>query len=78
MVLGVMVALALPACKKDPDPQPQAVEEVIPTDPLEFRRYLMAKHPEEMAATMSQCCNKSLQQCYEETLTPGVRGCPDT
>ena len=78
MIFGMIAAVGLPACKKDRDPESQVKEETVPTAPLEFRRYLIAKYPEEMAATMCQCCNKSLRQCYDETLSPEVRGCPDT
>ena len=77
-VIGLVGCIAFPACNKAQPKETPVQEELVPTDPLEFRRYLIKEHPQEMAATMCQCCNKSLRQCYDETLTPGVRGCPDT
>jgi len=86
VVLLWSVCLVLAACTKfDSGGQPGKAEKVkalptkeVPADPLEFRRYLLKHHPKEMAATVCQCCNKSLGQCYEETLEEETHGCPDT
>ena len=77
VVMSVVSCLGLLACTKAQPEETPVQGEVLPTDPIEFRRYLIEKYPEEMAATMCQCCNTTLRQCYDDTLDPGVKGCPE-
>ena len=83
----LMMALGT-GCTKHPSSQSTSPDSVrpangvtvknFPTDPMEFRRYLMKTMPQELHATTCQCCNTSLFECFEETLTPGVKACPET
>ena len=53
-------------------------EKAIPREPNAYRMYLKETIPEVLRATTCQCCNKSLMECFDETLNTEIRGCPDT
>ena len=75
ILLASVLCLGLVACKEKPDP----LQDPIPSNPIEFRTHLMTRIGPALKATSCKCCNKSLHQCYIETVEkrPGKR-CPDT
>jgi len=66
--------LAMGGCKKH-DP----LQDPIPSDPIAFRTHLMTRMGPALKATTCKCCNKSLHQCYLETVEKKAGPkCPDT
>ena len=76
LLMGCVLAMgvSLSSCKKH-DP----LQDPIPSDPIEFRTHLMSRMGPALKATSCKCCNKSLHQCYAETVEKKTRPrCPDT
>ena len=75
ILLAMALCLAVTACKEKADP----LHDPLPSNPIEFRTHLMERMTPALKATSCKCCNKSLYQCYAETVEkrPGKR-CPDT
>ncbi len=59
------------ACQK-------SISDQAPADPNAFRTFLMERMPSVLEETICQCCDKSLMQCYQETLGGEQKSCPDT
>jgi len=69
---AIAVALALGACDK------ASLLKNAPEDPLEFRRYALAKIGPILQDTVCECCKKDLKLCFEETVSQQGPRCPDT